>query len=109
MSKKARKKGSSRILESVHADVSALHRAGLMDKQTMREFDALCLAPVRSLSRTQIIRIRRNAGVSQPVFAKYLNVSRSTVAQWEQGEKTPSGPALKLLNLVDRKGLDALM
>lgn len=109
MPKKASKKGNSRILESVHADASALHRAGLMDKQTMREFDALCLATVRSLSSNQIVKIRRKAGVSQPVFAQYLNVSKSTVAQWEQGEKTPSGPALKLLNLVDQKGLDALV
>jgi putative transcriptional regulator len=80
-----------------------------MDKQTMREFDALCLAPVRPLSKTQIVRIRRKVGVSQPVFAQYLNVSKSTIAQWEQGEKVPSGPALKLLNLVEQKGLDALV
>lgn len=105
----AEKKYESRILKSVHKDAQALHRAGLMDKQTMREFDALCLAPVRKLSKTQIVKIRRKAGVSQPVFAQYLNVSKSTVAQWEQGEKIPSGPALKLLNLVEQKGLDALL
>src|SRR5690606_35880601 len=108
MTRKTEKKTDSKILDAVHRTASGLHRAGVMDKQTLREFDALCLAPVRSLSRTQIVRIRRKVGVSQPVFAQYLNVSRSTVAQWEQGEKTPSGPALKLLNLVDRKGLDAL-
>lgn len=109
---KKNKPGSgSKILDAVHhsASASALYRAGLMNKHTMQEFDALCLAPVRKLSKTQIVKIRRKAGVIQPVFAQYLNVSKSTVARWEQGEKLPSGPALKLLNLVDRKGLDALL
>jgi len=109
MSRKTEKKTDSKILDAVHRTAAGLHRAGVMDKQTMREFDALCLSTVRSLSSNQIVKIRRKAGVSQPVFAQYLNVSKSTVAQWEQGEKTPSGPALKLLNLVDQKGLDALV
>lgn len=106
MVKKA--KTESRILGSVHRTAEALHAAGVMDRQTMREFDVLCVAPVEKLSPARIARIRRQAGVSQPVFAAYLNVTKSTVSQWEQGEKTPSGPALKLLNLVEKKGLKAL-
>ncbi len=47
------------------------------------------------------------AGASQAVFAAYLNTSVSTVQKWEIGEKSPSGPALKLLNIVERKGLKA--
>lgn len=42
------------------------------------------------------------------MFAAFLNVGKTTVAAWEQGSKKPSGPAAKLLDLVDRKGLDAL-
>lgn len=109
MTNKKQAKSGSRILDSIHRTATGLHRAGLMDKQTMREFDALCLAPVNAMSPSKIIKLRRKAGVSQPVFALYLNVSKSTVAQWEQGEKIPSGPALKLLNLVEQKGLDALI
>jgi len=47
--------------------------------------------------------------LSQPVFAGVLNTSVSTVRSWEQGGKKPSGPSLKLLNLIDRKGLEAVL
>jgi putative transcriptional regulator len=43
------------------------------------------------------------------VLASLLNTSASTVRKWEIGEKQPSGPSLKLINLLDRKGLDALL
>ena len=79
-----------------------------MDTKTMREFDALCLTPVKSLSAAQIKRLRTRNKASQAVFAAYLNTSRSTVQKWEQGQKKPNGPSLKLLNLVQQKGLDAL-
>ena len=98
----------SRILEEMHETARGLHRAGLMDEVTMREFDALCLPTIKRYSPAEIKRIRRSQKVSQPVFAAYLNVTKSTVAQWEQGEKSPRGPALKLLQIVERKGLGAL-
>ena len=98
----------SRILDSVHESARALHDAGVMDLTTMREFDALCLAPVRDYSAAEVKRLRERLQVSQPVLALYLGVTKSTVAQWEQGVKKPRGPALKLLNLADRKGLDAI-
>ncbi|WP_110579462.1 helix-turn-helix domain-containing protein [Microcystis aeruginosa] len=47
-------------------------------------------------------------GVSQAVFAHYLNVSKDSVSQWERGEKHPAGLALKLLSLVEKKGLNAI-
>ncbi|MSO93306.1 MAG: DNA-binding transcriptional regulator [Rhodospirillales bacterium] len=98
----------SRILEEVHEGVKGLHRIGLVDDMTMKEFDALCLPPVKRYTPAEIKRIRLRQRVSQPVFAAYLNVTKSTVTQWEQGEKTPRGTALKLLELIERKGLDAL-
>jgi putative transcriptional regulator len=97
-----------KILDTVHQTAKGLHNAGVMDKQTMREFDALCLPPVKNLSATQIRRLRRRNKASQAVFAAYLNTSPSTVQKWEQGQKKPNGPSLKLLNLVDQKGLEAL-
>ncbi len=96
------------ILEVVHETAKGLHRAGAMDATTMREFDALCLPPVKIYSASQIKRLRLRCKASQAVFAAYLNASPSTVQKWEQGKKHPNGPSLKLLNLVDRKGLDAL-
>ncbi|WP_230962367.1 MULTISPECIES: helix-turn-helix domain-containing protein [Sphingomonadales] len=46
--------------------------------------------------------------VSQPVFARYLNTSESTVEKWETGAKRPSGMALKLLSIVQKHGLGVL-
>ena len=100
--------GDSAILASVHATVAGLHRAGVVEARTMRDFDALCLPPVRSLGPRQIAALRKREKVSQPVFAKYLNVSKSSVSQWESGAKNPDPAALKLLDLVKRKGLAIL-
>ncbi|WP_062270417.1 helix-turn-helix domain-containing protein [Endozoicomonas arenosclerae] len=96
------------ILDTVHDDVKDLHEAGLMDDITLREFDALCLPPVKQYSAEQIRRIRTRVKASQAVFAAYLNISKSTVQKWEQGAKKPNGPSLKLLNLVEQKGLEVL-
>ena len=96
------------ILKTVHETAKGLHKAGVMDAQTMREFDALCLPPVKVYTAAQIKRLRLKCKASPPVFAAYLNTSPSTVQKWEQGQKKPNGPSLKLLNLVDQKGLEAL-
>jgi putative transcriptional regulator len=97
------------ILEVVHETADGLHKAGVMDGKTMREFDALCLPPVKQYTPAQIKRIRAKNKASQAVFAAYLNTSPSTVQKWEQGQKKPNGPSLKLLNLVDQKGLETLV
>lgn len=98
----------SRVLEAVHETARDLREAGAMNETTMREFDAMCLPPVAQYTPEEIKTIRLSQHVSQPVFAAYLNVTKSTVAQWEQGEKKPRGTSLKLLELVARKGLPAL-
>ncbi|MBS0395647.1 MAG: DNA-binding transcriptional regulator [Proteobacteria bacterium] len=99
----------SRILTELQATARGLHRAGAIDKRTMREFDALCVPAVRKLSAAQIRAIRSRAKVSQAVFAAMLNTSVSTVQKWEIGEKRPSGPSLKLLDVIERKGIEALV
>jgi putative transcriptional regulator len=99
----------SRALTEVHETGSALYRSGSIDKQTMRAFDALALPQVRELNPKQIRALRTRARMSQAVFAAFLNTSVSTVQKWEIGEKKPSGPSLKLLNVIDRKGIDALV
>ena len=96
------------ILGAVHETAQGLAKAGVMDTVTLREFDALCLPPVRFYTAEEIRDIRLRNKASQAVFAAYLNTSLSTVQKWEQGQKRPRGPSLKLLDLVDRKGLEAL-
>jgi putative transcriptional regulator len=95
-------------LAAAHKTAAGLHRIGLVDAKTMRDFDASCLTPVEKLSAEEIVEVRKRAGVSQAVFASYLNVTVSLVSQWERGEKHPQGPSLKLLTLVRKKGLDAI-
>lgn len=96
------------ILGSVHKTIAGLHRTGLIDKATMREFDALCLTPVAPMEPEEIRALREREQVSQPVFASYMNVRKDAVSKWERGEKRPDGPSLKLLNLVRTKGLRAI-
>lgn len=100
---------TSRILKAVHETARDLHGAGLIDKRRMKEYDALCLDPVPNYSSAKIRALRGRHKLSQAVFASVLNTSLSTVRQWEIGDKQPSGPSLKLLNLLDRKGLEVLI
>jgi len=99
---------SNSILDVMHDTAKGLTGAGIMGGQTMREFDVLCLPEIERYDAANIKAIRENAHVSQSVFAAYLNTSPSTVRSWEQGEKSPKGTSLKLLNLVANKGLDVL-
>jgi putative transcriptional regulator len=102
------KKYKSQALAALHETMQGLHDIGLVNSQTMRKFDESCLTPVKQMSPEEIAEMRTREGVSQNVFAHYLNVSVGSVSKWERGEKHPSGSSLKLLNLVRQKGLDAI-
>lgn len=104
----AKRKYRSDAHRSVHVTVKGLYDIGLVDKATMRRFDASCLTVVEDLRPRDIAAIRKGAGVSQSVFASYLNVPSSLVSQWERGERRPTGTAVKLLSLVKRKGLEVI-
>ena len=97
-----------KLVKTAHAMAKDLYKAGVIDKVTMRGYDALCIPPVKTLSPRQIKHIRLCTGVSQTVFALYLNTTLSTVMQWEQGLRHPSGTSLKLLNIVAKNGLALL-
>ncbi len=98
----------SEALAAVHASAQALQKVGAMDQTTMRQLDDLCLVTPPVLEAIEIKAIRESAKVSQPVFARYLNTSESTVQKWESGAKQPSGMALKLLSVVQKHGLSVL-
>ena len=103
-----KQKFKSEAFASIHNSATALHKVGAIDQTTMRKFDASCLATPTGLAPKQIKAIRERVCVSQPVFARYLNTSESTVQKWEAGSKKPSGMALKLLAVVQRHGLEVL-
>ncbi len=102
-------KAKSRIFEAVHETASDLHRLGFIDKRKMQKYDALCMEPVPEYDAEKIRTLRQNLHLSQAVLAAVLNTSLSTVRKWEIGDKKPSGPSLKLLNLIERKGLEAVL
>ena len=102
------RKYRSDAMAAIHETMEGLHKVGAMDMQTMRQFDQACLTPVQPLSAKQIKALRKRERVSQTVFANYLNVTPNLVSKWERGEKRPSGPALKLLSLVEKRGISAV-
>jgi putative transcriptional regulator len=99
----------SEIARDAHDAARAMHRLGIIDKKTMREFDIDCLTQVDELTADDIKQIREREGVSQAVFATALNITTNYVSQMERGTKRPRGATLKLLSLVKHKGLDAIL
>ncbi len=102
------KQYKSEALAAIHETMDSLHQIGAIDKKTMRNFDLACLEPAAEMKPDEIRHLRQRERVSQPVFARYLNVSRNLVSDWERGVKTPGGPALRLLSIVQKQGLDTL-
>lgn len=100
-------KPKSDAFEAIHSAASGLHAAGIIDKTTMRKFDAACLS-VREITAFDVKRIRQAANVSQEVFARYLGTNKSTVQKWESAGNRPSAMAQRLLHAVDKHGLDIL-
>ena len=93
---------------AIHSAAEALYKAGGMRKETMREFDESCLVEIHEFTPSQIKKLRATLAVSQPVFALYLNVAESTIAKWESGTKRTTGAAVKLLNVIQKHGLEVL-
>lgn len=104
----ATKKYRSDAFAAIHETMESLHEVGAIDKQTMREFDEACLTPVQAILPEEIRILREREHLSQPVFARYLNVSKNLISDWERGVKRPGGPALRLLTVVQKNGIRAI-
>ena len=96
----------SEAFSAIHETMEALEEIGAIEKKTMKNFDDRCLKKVHQYSPEEIRQIRDKYHVSQPVFARFLNVSKNAISEWERGNKKPSGSALKLLMLIEKHGLD---
>ena len=105
----AKNKYKSPAFEAIHSAASGLFSVGAIPQETMRHFDESCLGSVAALQPIEIKALREQLNVSQPVFARYLNTSVSTVQKWETGAKRPSGMSLKLLSVVQKHGLKILL
>ena len=106
--KRPRRRYRSEAFAAIHESMEALHRVGAISKVTMREFDEACLATVATIKPAQIRALREREHVSQPVFARYLNVSKNLVSDWERGKRKPGGPALRLLTVIQKHGIEAI-
>ncbi len=96
-----RRAAEDEMLATAHRLGRALHRVGALDAAGLEALDRLCLPPRPEYDGTAVRRIRAATGLSQPVFAQLLGVAKSAVAQWERGAKHPSGPAQRLLEVLD--------
>jgi putative transcriptional regulator len=106
MSKRTQYK--SEAFAAVHETMDALYQIEAIDKKTMRDFDSACLADLPEMAPEDIRALREREHVSQPIFAAYLNVTRNLVSDWERGIRRPGGTALRLLSIVEKRGLDSL-
>ena len=61
------------------------------------------IMPIREYSKREIREIRKKAGMTQNVFASYMGVSKKTVEAWEGGRTHPTGPAFRLMNILDKE------
>jgi putative transcriptional regulator len=98
----------SKATAAVHEAAKDLFAVGGMDRKTMRKFDVLCLTQVDDMGPRKIRALRAREKASQAVFAAYLNVTPGLISKWERGEKRPQGTSLKLLSLVEKKGLETI-
>jgi len=97
------------IAESITSTVKDLNRSGLVDTITMRNIENLCLPDVQEYTPEKIVSIRKKFRLSQAALASIFNISPSTVQKWEQGNKKPTGASRKLLDIIERKGIEALI
>lgn len=102
-------KEKNRIIEEMTETVKGLRKAGVITKKSMEEFEALRHLEVKPMTPRRIKQLRNKTRLSQAVFALAINTSLSTIQKWEAGDKKPSGASLKLLSLIERKGLEVVL
>jgi len=97
------------IADSITETVKDLNKSGLVDNITMKNIENLCLPEIKEYTPEKIISIRKKLRLSQAALASIFNISTSTVQKWEQGNKKPAGASKKLLDIIERKGLEVLI
>ena len=103
-----------RLTEALLETAEGMHRIGVLDDAMHRKITARHLgknAPstTKPISRAEIRTLREQANLSQAALAHYLNPTVGYVSQLERGVKQPKDPALALLNVIRRKGLEAIL
>jgi len=107
-------KRNSPVVEAILETAGDLHRHGLLNDEEYRQITVRHLGeqplPVsKPISAAEIRRLRQRAKMSQAAFARHLNLTTGYISQLERGTKQPKGPALALLNVIRRKGFEAIL
>ncbi len=97
------------VVASIVNTINDLNQSGLVDEITMKNIEQLCFPDVQEYSPAQIVSLRKKFKLSQASLASIFNISPSTVRKWEQGQKEPAGASRKLLDLMERKGIEVLL
>lgn len=94
----------STIKKAISKSVQDLINFGFKTSFTERELRGLGVTiPDIRIAPYKIKNIRQKTHVSQSVFAKLLNVSPSSIRQWEQGKRKPTGSTKVLLEILDKE------
>lgn len=99
----------SNIQDTINDLAQGLYKAKIIDKKTLREFTEEDLPVLHEFTGEEIQQLRKKEYLSQSVFAKYLNVSPAMIRSLEQGKRHAHGAILKLLNIVERHGINGLL
>ena len=107
-------KTNRRLTEELLETAQDMRASGLISKAahekiTMRHLGDGPTAATAVLSGREIRALREKANLSQAVFAHYLKLTVGYVSQLERGAKRPTGPALVLLDVIRRKGIEAIL
>lgn len=97
------------IAESITSTINDLNKSGLVDDITMKNINRLCIPEVHDYTPKEIVSIRKRLSLSQAALASVFNISVSTVQKWEQGNKKPTGASKKLLDIIERRGLEVFI
>ncbi len=104
----------SKWAEAILETAEGMHRIGMLSDDeyrqiTVRHLGAKPLPAAKPIKGKEIQKMRENANLSQAAFARYLNLTTGYISQLERGTKQPKGPALALLNVIRRKGFEAIL
>jgi len=107
-------KKNNRVVEMILETAEDMHRSGMLNDEeyrqiTIRHLGAQPLPTAKPISAKEIRSLREQANMSQAAFARSLNLSVGYISQLERGAKQPKGPALALLNVIRRKGFEAIL
>lgn len=105
---------TSRIVEAILETAEGMHRIGMLSDEeykqiTVRHLGEKPLPIAKPIGAKEIKRIRQRAKMSQAAFARHLSLTPGYISQLERGTKEPKGPALVLLNVIRRNGIEVVL